>query len=96
MEDLYKDLSEVLEKRKQDKLFNDTQEIAEVPTNATKEDIWNDIKYRTKDLKELEELRYTVENVLPELKDIFEKEYSNLIKEIKGLSAKYKKAKARS
>lgn len=67
--------------------------------DETKEMVKNDIEYKLRKIKRLEELRYTVENLTKEdkkyegLKDIFEAEYMKCKSEIAKLIAKHAKLK---
>lgn len=73
-------------------LFPQPMEIKEyTPSKGERErSLFHQIKYRLDDLKKLQEYRYVIESECPEIKDVFEKRYSSLKKEIKDLGEEFK------
>jgi len=59
----------------------------------TKEDIQRDIKYALKELKELKDCRWIIEEEAPEAKAAMEKEFARLKREIDSYIKKHSKAK---
>jgi len=66
--------------------------------NLSKQDVSNRIKYRLGDLKELRDMKFMIEDEVPEAKSIMEKKYSALKREVSELVKQYnsmKKSKIR-
>jgi len=74
-------------------LFNDCETIKASEEDKTKKDIGRDIKWKVENLKSIRDLSWLIQSELPELKELFEKQYSSKKAEIKKLYESYKTAK---